>query len=258
MQSHRRTTGTTCTGSWRPASRNSAWLPGITVQHTMPPWQAQRSDQVGVHRPDGRVAWLASSFAGTMVAAGIPLLGGLATRARSAAKYAQFDRLIQWQPEWRSQHAGVRGAVGGRLPADGPTVAASRARTAVASGPGLRNLRRCGELLDKLAFYRRSPAAALRIAEQGAATYRREHLAEHRITMLRDWMLDGRLPDRFNPRHDLRLATSQAAGGQLDRGWRSTRLSRNNSGSNLVCRCWSRRNGRWHRSWTWRILCAPG
>ena len=34
--------------------------------------------------------------------------------------------------------------------------------------------------------------------------------------MLRDWMLDGLLPDRFNPRHDLRLATSQAAVGQLD------------------------------------------
>ena len=72
-----------------------------------------------------------------------------------------------------------------------------------------------GELLDKLTFYRRSPAAALRIAEQGAATYRREHLAEHRIAVLRDWMLGGRLQDKFNPRHDLRAATSQAERRQL-------------------------------------------
>ena len=72
-----------------------------------------------------------------------------------------------------------------------------------------------GELLDKLTFYRRSPAAALRIAEQGAATYRRAHLAGHRIKMLRDWMLDGRLPDKFNPRHDLRAATSRGAAEQL-------------------------------------------
>jgi hypothetical protein len=55
----------------------------------------------------------------------------------------------------------------------------------------------------------------LRIAEQGAATYRREHLAEHRIAVLLDWMLGGRLQDRFNPRHDLRYATSLAAAGQL-------------------------------------------
>ena len=62
---------------------------------------------------------------------------------------------------------------------------------------------------------RRSPGAALRIAEQGAATYRREHLAEHRIAVLRDWMLGGRLPDKFNPRHDLRAATSRGAAEQL-------------------------------------------
>jgi hypothetical protein len=71
------------------------------------------------------------------------------------------------------------------------------------------------ELLDKITFYRRSPSAALRIAERGATTYQRQHLAEHRIKLLLDWILDGRLPDVFNPRHDLRTTISQAAAGQL-------------------------------------------
>ena len=177
---------------------------------------ADRAHRSGrLRRPDGQQTRLAQGSAGARGRGRYPALRPHATRAQAAALYAQSFGLVQWQPERRSEHAGIRGAVGRRLSADGPVVAAGRARTAVAPGPGLRNLRRCRELLDKLAFYRRSPAAALRIAEQGAATYRREHLAEHRIAVLREWMLGGRLPDRFNPRHDLRLAASQAAAGQL-------------------------------------------
>ena len=49
------------------------------------------------------------------------------------------------------------------------------------SGQDCETYEEAEELFDKLAFYRRSPAAALQIAEQGAATYRRTLLAEGRI-----------------------------------------------------------------------------
>lgn len=41
-------------------------------------------------------------------------------------------------------------------------------------------------------------------------------MAKVQIRELRDWMLTGRLPDCFNPRHDLRTSASQAAAAQLD------------------------------------------
>jgi Glycosyl transferases group 1 len=195
---------------------NSAWLPGITVQHVMPPWQTQRSDRVVFIGQMGELHGWRGALLERIVAAEIPLLSGLATRARSAEEYATsiitFNGSLNGDLNMRVFEVL---SAGGFLLTDRLSPQAGL-ELLLRPGHDCETYGDADELLDKIAFYRRSPAAALRIAEQGAATYRREHLAEHRITVLRDWMLDGVLPDRFNPRHDLRLATSQAAVGQLD------------------------------------------
>jgi Glycosyl transferases group 1 len=195
----------------------SAWLPGITVQHMAPPWQTQRIDQVGFvgQMAPSRHAWR-KALLKRVAKAGIPLCARQSTRAQSAAMYAQslvsFNASLSGDLNMRVFEVL---SAGGFLLTDRLSPQAGF-ELLLCPGHDCETYGDAEELLDKIAFYRRSPAAALRIAEQGAATYRTEHLAEHRITVLREWMLDGRLPDRFNPRHDLRLAASQAAAGQLE------------------------------------------
>ena len=192
-----------------------AWLPGISVQDTAPPWQTERTDQVAFVGQMGAMHGWRHALLEQVAAAGIPLRAGLATRAQAAALYAQsfasFNGSLNGDLNMRVFEVLSAGGflLTDRLsPQAGLELLLRPGQDCETYGDG-------GELLDKLTFYRRSREAALRIAEQGAATYRRAHLAGHRIKMLRDWMLDGRLPDKFNPRHDLRAATSQGAAEQL-------------------------------------------
>lgn len=195
----------------------AAWLPGITVQHVAAPWRTQRIDQVGFvgQMAPTRHCWR-KALLKRVAAAGIPLCAREATRAQSAAMYAQslvsFNASLSGDLNMRVFEVL---SAGGFLLTDRLSPQAGL-ELLLRPGHDCESYGDAEELLDKIAFYRSAPAAALRIAEQGAATYRREHLAEHRITTLRDWMLDGRLPDLFNPRHDLRVTTSIAAADQLD------------------------------------------
>jgi hypothetical protein len=195
----------------------TAWLPGITVQPMTPPWQTRRIDQIGFvgQMASTRHAWREHLLT-HVDKAGIPLWARSATREQSAALYAQslisFNASLSGDLNMRVFEVL---SAGGFLLTD-----------RLSPQAGLELLLRPGhdcdiyqdadELLDKIAFYRRSPAAALRIAAQGAQTYQREHTAEHRIAALRDWMLNGHLPDRFNPRHDLRAVASKAAAAHLE------------------------------------------
>jgi Glycosyl transferases group 1 len=192
-----------------------AWLPGISVQDTAPPWQTERTDQVAFVGQMGAMHGWRQALLEHVAAAGIPLRAALATRAQAAVLYAQsfasFNGSLNGDLNMRVFEVL---SAGGFLLTDRLSPQAGL-ELLLRPGQDCETYGDAGELLDKLTFYRRSPGAALRIAEQGAATYRREHLAEHRIAVLLDWMLGGRLQDRFNPRHDLRYATSLAAAGQL-------------------------------------------
>jgi hypothetical protein len=182
----------------------------------LPPWQTQRADQVTFIGQTGEMHGWRGALLERMTAAGIPLLSGFATRAQAAVAYANsiiaFNGSLNGDLNMRVFEVL---SAGGFLLTDRLSPQAGL-ELLLRPGRDCETYGDADELLDKIAFYRRSPAAALRIAEHGAATYRQNHLAERRITVLRDWMLDGRLPDMFNPRHDLRHATSQAAAGQLD------------------------------------------
>jgi hypothetical protein len=191
------------------------WLPGISVQHTALPWQTQRVDQVAFIGQTGAMHGWRQGLLQRITASGIPLCAGSATRIQAAEIYAQS--LVSFNG---SLNGDLNMRVFEVLSAGGFLLTDRLSQQA-----GLELLLRPGqdceiyadaeELLDKLAFYRRSPAAALQIAEQGAATYRRGLSAEHRIAVLRDWMLNGRLPDELNPRHDLRTSISQTMARQL-------------------------------------------
>ena len=192
-----------------------AWLPGISVQHMEQPRQPRRVDQVAFVGQIGAMHGWRQRLLERIAAEGIPLRAGRATRAQAAALYAQS--LVSFNG---SLNGDLNMRVFEVLSAGGFLLTDRLSQQA-----GLQVLLRPGqdcetyegeeELFDKLAFYRRSPAAALQIAEQGVATYRRTLLAEDRIAALSDWMLDGKLPDQLNPRHDLRGAISQAAADHL-------------------------------------------
>jgi hypothetical protein len=194
---------------------NCAWLPGITVQHIPMPWQPQRQDQVVFVGQTGTMhAWRRTLLDG-IAAAGLPLLSGQATREQSAELFSQslvsFNASLNGDLNMRVFEVL---SAGGFLMTDRLS---SQAGLEVLLRPGVdcETYGDACELLDKVAFYRRSQTEALRIAQQGAATYQREHLAGDRITVLRQWLLEGALPDWCNPRHDLRAAASQAAAGSL-------------------------------------------
>jgi hypothetical protein len=192
-----------------------AWLPGISVQHMEQPWHPQRVDQVAFVGQIGAMHGWRQRLLEQIAAADVPLRAGTATRAQAAAMYAQS--LVSFNG---SLNGDLNMRVFEVLSAGGFLLTDRLSQQA-----GLQLLLRPGqdfecyedaeELLDKLAFYRRSPGAALQIAEQGAATYRRSLLAKDRMTVLRDWMLEGKLPDQLNPRHDLRSAISQTTAQHL-------------------------------------------
>ena len=194
---------------------NCAWLPVITVQHMPMPWRAHRDDQVVFVGQTGAMhAWRQALLEG-IAAAGVPLLAGQATRSKAAELFSHS--LISF-------NACLNGDLNMRvfevLSASGFLLTdrlSPQAGLELLLRPGVdcETYRDAHELLDKIAFYRRTPAAALRIAVQGVATYQRDHLACNRIALLRRWMLDGVLPDWCNPRHDLRLMASRAAAGQI-------------------------------------------
>ncbi len=195
---------------------NCAWLPGISVAHaTLPPWQTQRSDQVAFIGQTGTLHGWRGALLERIAATGTPVNRGLATRVQAAAEYASsvisFNGSLNGDLNMRVFEVL---SAGGFLLTDRLSPQAGF-ELLLRPGQDCETYQDADELLDKIAFYRRLPAAALRIAQQGASTYQREHLPERVIAVLRDWMLDGRLPDRFNPRHDLRLATSLAAAGDL-------------------------------------------
>ncbi len=194
---------------------NAAWLPGISVMHASAPWRTERTDQVIFIGQTGELHGWRNALLDRIAAAGVPLRKGLAGRAHAAVEYAtslvSFNGSLNGDLNMRVFEVL---SAGGFLLTDRLSPQAGL-ELLLRPGQDCETYTDADELLDKIAFYRRSPAAALRIAEQGAATYRTHHLAEHRITVLRDWMLDGALPDLFNPRHDLRAATSEAAAGQL-------------------------------------------
>lgn len=194
---------------------NCAWLPGITVQHVPMPWCAQRDDQVVfVGQTSAMHAWRQTLLEG-IAAAGVPLLAGQATRTQAAELFSQslvsFNGSLNGDLNMRVFEVL---SAGGFLLTDQLSPQAGL-ELLLRPGVDCETYRDARELLDKIAFYRRSPAAALRIAEQGAATYQREHLAGDRIALLRRWMLDGVLPDWCNPRHDLRLVASRSAANQM-------------------------------------------
>jgi hypothetical protein len=193
-----------------------AWLPGITVRHLSPPWAPQRVDQVAFIGQMGAHHGWRNLVLERIAAAGIPLQAGLATREHAAVLYGQslasFNGSLNGDLNMRVFEVL---SAGGFLLTDRLSPQAGL-EFLLRPGQDCETYADADELIDKLAFYRRMPMAALRIAEQGAATYQREHLAEYGIMALREWMLDGRLPDRLNPRHDLRMATSQKAARQLD------------------------------------------
>lgn len=195
----------------------AAWLPGLTVQPMSPPWQSQRIDQVGFigQMAASRHAWR-RDLLNRVDQAGIPLCARPATREQSAELYAQslisFNASLSGDLNMRVFEIL---SAGGFLLTDRLSPQAGLERL-LRPGHDCETYQDADELLDKIAFYRRSPAAALRIAAQGAQTYQREHLPQHAITALRDWMFNGNLPDRCNPRHDLRVPTSKAAAEQLE------------------------------------------
>ncbi len=194
---------------------NCAWVPGTTVQHVPMRWLAQRQDQVVFVGQAGAMhAWRQTLLEG-IAAAGIPLLAGLATRAQAAEAFSQslvsFNGSLNGDLNMRVFEVL---SAGGFLLTDRLSPQAGL-ELLLRPGVDCETYQDAHELLDKLAFYRRAPTAALRIAEQGAATYQREHLAVRRIAVLRQWLLDGALPDWCNPRHDLRATASQAAARQL-------------------------------------------
>jgi hypothetical protein len=159
-------------------------------------------------------AWRQTLLDG-IAAAGIPLLAGQATRTQAAEQFAQslvsFNASLNGDLNMRVFEVL---SAGGFLLTDRLSPQAGL-ELLVRPGVDCETYQDRQELLDKVAFYRRSPAAALSIAEHGAAVYQREHLASARIDMLRHWLLEGALPDWCNPRHDLRAAASRAAVGQL-------------------------------------------
>jgi hypothetical protein len=193
-----------------------AWLPGITARHLSPPWVQQRIDQVAFVGQMGAHHGWRNLVLERIAAAGIPLQAGRAPREHAAVLYGQslasFNASLNGDLNMRVFEVL---SAGGFLLTDRLSPQAGL-ELLLRPGQDCETYTDAGELIDKLAFYRRMPAAALRIAEHGAATYQRELMAEHGITALREWMLDGRLPDRLNPRHDLRIATSQKAARQLD------------------------------------------
>lgn len=194
---------------------NCAWLPGITVQHLPMPWQAQRLDQVAfVGQTAATHAWR-QVLLERIAAAGFPLRSGQATRAQAADVYAQslisFNGSLNGDLNMRVFEVL---SAGGFLLTDRLSPQAGL-ELLLRPGQECETYQDADELLDKLAFYRRSPTAALQIAKQGAATYQREHLAGDRLSVLRQWLLGGALPGWCNPRHDLRAVVSQAAAKQL-------------------------------------------
>jgi hypothetical protein len=192
-----------------------AWLPGISVQHMEQPWQPRRVDQVTFIGQIGSMHGWRQRLLEQMAAAGVPLRAGTATRARAAAMYAQslvsFNGSLNGDLNMRVFEVL---SAGGFLLTDRLSQQVGL-QLLLRPGQDFESYEDAEELFDKLAFYRRSPAAALQIAEQGAATYRRTLLAKDRIAVLRDWMLDGKLPDQLNPRHDLRGSISQMTAEHL-------------------------------------------
>ena len=192
-----------------------AWLPGISVQNVTPPWQTQRTDQVAFVGQMGAMHAWRQALLKQIVSTGNPLCAGLATRSQAAEMYAtslvSFNGSLNGDLNMRVFEVL---SAGGFLLTDRLSTQAGL-ELLLRPGEDCETYGDTAELLDKITFYRRSPSAALRIAERGATTYQRQHLAEHRIKLLLDWILDGRLPDVFNPRHDLRTTISQAAAGQL-------------------------------------------
>ena len=194
---------------------NCAWLPGITVQHMPMPWHAHRDDQVVFVGQTGAMHTWRQTLLEGIATAGVPLLAGQATRSQAAELFSQslvsFNGSLNGDLNMRVFEVL---SAGGFLLTDRLSPQAGL-ELLLRPGVDCETYRDERELLDKIAFYRRSPMAALRIAEQGAATYQREHLACNRIALLRRWLLDGVLPDWCNPRHDLRLAASRAATDQI-------------------------------------------
>lgn len=194
---------------------NCAWLPGITVRHLKLPWQVRRADQVAFVGQTGPMHVWRGMLLQRIAAAGVPLQACQATRGAAAALFAgsliSFNASLNGDLNMRVFEVL---SAGGFLLTD---LLAPQAGLEVLLRPGqdCETYRDAAELLDKIAFYRRSPGAALRIAEQGAATYQRGHVAARRISVLRHWLLEGELPDWCNPRHDLRAAASQAASEPL-------------------------------------------
>ncbi len=194
---------------------NCAWLPGITVQHMPTPWHEHRDDQVVFVGQTGAMHAWRQTLLDCIATAGVPLLAGQATRSQAAKLFSQslvsFNGSLNGDLNMRVFEVL---SAGGFLLTDRLSPQAGL-ELLLRPGVDCETYRDAHELLDKIAFYRRSPLAALHIAEQGAATYQREHLACDRIAVLRRWLLDGVLPDWCNARHDLRQTASRAAADRI-------------------------------------------
>jgi hypothetical protein len=149
---------------------NCAWLPGITVQHVPMPWHAQRDDQVVFVGQTGAMHAWRQTLLDSIAAAGVPLLAGQATRPQAAALFSQslvsFNGSLNGDLNMRVFEVL---SAGGFLLTDRLSPQAGF-ELLLRPGVDCETYRDAPELLDKIAFYRRSPTAALRIAEQGAAT----------------------------------------------------------------------------------------
>ncbi len=174
-----------------------AWLPGISVQPIAPPWQARRTDQLTFVGQLGPMHRWRQALLQQIAVADVPVLSGLTTRSEAAMRYAQalvsFNGSLNGDLNMRVFEVL---SAGGFLMTDRLSPQAGLEQL-LHPGGDCETYGDIEELLEKLAFYRATPDAALRVAAQGAATYRRDLMPGHMIAALRDWMLDGRLPDRL-------------------------------------------------------------
>jgi hypothetical protein len=192
-----------------------AWLPGISVEHVATAWQSDRADEVVFVGQTGPLHVYRNTLLQRVKQAGVPVRAGAARRAVSRELYARgaisFNCSLNGDLNMRVFEVL---SAGGFLLTDRISASAGLAAL-LRIGEDYETYRDGDELLDKIAFYRAHPDAALRIAEHGAAHFRYCCLPELRRAELVNWMLDDTLPDVFNPRHDLRAEFSCASVDQL-------------------------------------------
>ena len=221
----------------------SAWLPGITVQHLAPPWQTQRIDQIGFvgQMAPSRHAWR-KALLQRGAKAGIPLCAGQSARAQTAAMYAQspvsFNASLSGDLNMRVFEVL---SAGGFLLTDRLSPQAGL-ELLLRPGHDCETYGYAEELLDKIAFYRRSPAAALRIASRVRRLIARSIWPSIGSGCCTSgcWTVDCLTCSIRAMTCGLRRARRRL--DSLNSGSRSTRCSRSFSNSNQVCPCWSRRD----------------